>query len=297
MKVFVTGAAGFVGSAVTRELIDNGHEVLGLARNDANAQKLEAMGASVHRGDLNDPESLAAGARAADGVAHLAFIHDFSSQEAWFASMGVDRTAVEAMLGALEGTGKPFVLTSGTALVAPGRVATEDDMPPEGPMRGGTEHVAVNAKDRGVRSSVIRLPPTTHGAEDKIGFMVQTVQAARTNGFAAYVGDGANRWNAGHQKDAARLYRLALEKAEPGSVFHAAAEEGVSLREIADTIGEGLGVPTKSITADEAGGAFGWLAMFLSMDIPASNAKTRAALGWAPQEVGLLDDMRAHYFG
>lgn len=298
MRVFVTGAAGFVGSAVTKELLGAGHEVVGLARNDDNARKLEAAGAAVHRGDLADPESLAAGARACDGVAHLAYVHDFSSPEAWQRSTVIDRAAVEAMLHVLEGSGKPFVLTSGTALVAPGRVATENDMPSaEAGGRGATEHLVVNAKDRGVRSSVIRLPPTTHGEEDKIGFMVQVVNASRRAGAAGYVGDGANRWNAGHQRDAARLYRLALERAEPGSVFHAAAEEGVTLREIAETIAEGLGVPARSITPEKAQAQFGFLAMFLGFDIPASSALTRERLGWAPQEVGLLDDMRAHYFG
>ena len=298
MRVFVTGAAGFVGSAVTRELLGAGHEVVGLARNDDNARKLEAAGAAVHRGDLNDPESLAAGAREADAVAHLAFVHDFSSPQAFMQAAVTDRTAVEAMLAALEGSGKPFAGTSGTALAAPGRVATEDDLPEPGAQaRAGTERLVLDAKDRGVRSSVIRLAPTTHGDEDKIGFMVQIVAAARDKGVAAYIGDGANRWNAGHVRDAARLYRLALERGEPGSMFHAAAEEGVTLRAIADTIGEGLGVPTRSIPAEEAGTHFGFMSMFVGLDIPASSALTRARLGWEPQEIGLLDDMRAHYFG
>ncbi len=298
MRVFVTGAAGFVGSAVVKELLENGHEVLGLARNDANAEKLEAAGAQVHRGDLNDPDSLAAGAREADGVIHLAFIHDFSSPDAWMRNMVVDRTAVERLLAALEGTGKPFIGTSGTALAAPGRIATEEDLPsPDAPGRSGTEHVVLSAKDRGVRSAVVRLSPTTHDAGDRGGFMTQIVNAARTHGFAAYIGDGANRWNAGHRLDAARLYRLAVEKASPGSMLHASGEEGVPMRAIAETIAEGLGVPARSLTAEEAGGHFGFLSMFIGSDIPASSAKTRAALGWEPREVGLLDDMRANYFG
>ena len=298
MRVFVTGAAGYVGSAVTKELIDNGHEVLGLARNDANAQKLEAAGAAVHRGDLNDSDSLVAGARASDGVIHLAFIHDFSTPDAWMRNMAVDRTVVEQLLGALEGTDKPFIGTSGTALAAPGRVATEDDRSAaDAPGRSGTETVVTSAKDRGVRSAVVRLSPTTHDADDHGGFMSRIVQSARDNGFAAYVGDGANRWNAGHRLDAARLYRLALEKGEAGSMFHAAGEEGVPMRAIAETIAEGLGLPARSITADEAGERFGFLSMFVGADIPASSAKTRAALGWEPREIGLLDDMRANYFG
>lgn len=298
MRVFVTGAAGFVGSAVTRELIGAGHEVLGLARNDDNARKLEAAGASVHRGDLTHPESLAAGARDADGVIHLAFVHDFSSPQAFAQAAVTDRTAVEAMLGALEGTNKPFVGASGTAFAAPGRVATEADLPAPGAQgRAGTELVVLGAKDHGVRSSVVRLSPTTHGDEDKLGFMVQIIAAARARGVSAYVGDGANRWNAGHVRDAARLYRLALERGAAGSMFHAAGEEGVALRTIAETIGEGLGVPTRSIPQAEAPAHFGFMAMFVGLDIPASSARTRAVLGWTPREAGLLEDMRAHYFG
>ena len=298
MRVFVTGAAGYVGSAVTRELIDNDHEVLGLARNDANAKALEAAGASVHRGDLNDPESLAAAVRESDGVIHLAFIHDFSTPDAWMRNMAVDRAAVERLLAALEGTGKPFVGTSGTALAAPGRVATEDDLPAaDAPGRSGTERLVLDAKDRGVRSAVVRLAPTTHDRNDRGGFMTMIVKAARDHGAAFHVGDGANRWNAGHRLDAARLYRLALEGAEPGSMLHAAGEEGVPMRDIAAVIGEGLGLPVRSLTPDEAGEKFGFLSMFVGSDIPASSAKTQAALGWTPREIGLLDDIRAHYLG
>lgn len=289
MRVFVTGATGFVGSATVQELLKAGHQVLGLARNDANVAALAQAGVEAHRGELSDPESLAAGARACDGVAHLGFIHDFSQ---FAANIETDRRAVAAMAGALEGSGKPLVIASGTLMVAHARPATEQDGPldPEAG-RAASETIVLAAAGRGVRGSVVRLSPTVHGAGDH-GFVPRLVAAAREHGVSPFVGDGETRWPAVHRLDAARLFRLALERAEPGSRLHAAAEEGIAMRAIAETIGEGLGVPVRSITAEEAPAHFGFLAALVAMDNPTSSAHTRQTLGWDPREAGLLSDMR-----
>ena len=291
MRIFLTGATGFIGSAIAGELLGAGHEVLGLARSDDKAGALKQLGIEAHRGDLLDTDSLVAGARACDGVIHTAFIHDFSD---FVANIETDRRAVEAMTGALEGTGKPFVLSSGMAGFALDRPITEEDAPLPGDgaqARGMTEVAALATAGRGVRASVVRLPPTVHGAGDK-GFVPMIVGVARRTGVAAYVGDGANRWPAVHRLDAARLYLLALENAAPGTRLHAIAEEGVPMRAIAQTIGEGLNLPVRGLSEEEAPGQFSWMAGFIGMDIPASSAITRQKFGWHPQEPELLVDMR-----
>ncbi|WP_304187053.1 SDR family oxidoreductase [Phenylobacterium aquaticum] len=290
MRVFVTGATGFIGSAVVQELLGAGHEVLGLARSDSSAERLTSLGVAVHRGELADTQSLAAGARACDGVIHTAFIHDFSQYEA---NGETDRVALEAMASALEGTGKPLVSTSGLTADTPGRASTERDGPDLnglGRVRAKSEEVLA-AASRGVRASVIRLPPTVHGRGDQ-GFMPQLIETARRTGVAAYVGDGANRWPAVHRLDAARLFRLACETAAPGTRLHGVGEEGVPMRAIAEVMGAGLGVPVRSLTAEEAMAHFGFLGMFVGRDFPASSALTREMMGWRPRAPDLLDDLR-----
>ncbi|TSC27381.1 SDR family oxidoreductase [Corallococcus sp. Z5C101001] len=288
MRVFLTGATGFIGSAIVRELLANGHQVLGLARSDEAASKLAKEGAEPLRGELSDTSGLAAAARACDGVIHTAFIHDFS---AYVAAAETDRRAVEALASALEGSGKPFVSTSGTALLGPGQLRTEADAPlPESP-RAAAEKLVLASAGRGVRASVVRLPPSVHGAGDH-GFVPALIATARRKGFAAFVGEGANRWPSVHRLDAARLFRLALEKAAPGTPLHATAEEGIPMRDIAGTLGEGLGIPVRGITADEAPAHFDWMAAFVAIDNPTSSARTRDAMGWQPRESGLLKDMR-----
>ena len=300
MKVFVTGATGFIGSAVVKELLGAGHQVLGLTRSEAGAKALAQMGADVHRGELSDPDSLAAGAGACDGVAHLAFDHGFGTTPLDVGA-GMDRRAVEAMTGALEGTGKPLVMTSGTLLLAFGRAGaptfTEEDAPVSLDVpRAASEDAALQAAERGVRSSVIRLSPSVHGAGDH-GFVPILIETARRTGVSAYIGEGANRWPAVHRLDAASLYRLALEKAAPGARLHGVAEEGVPLKAIAETIGAGLGLPVRSLSPDEAPAHFGWIAMFVGTDGPTSSALTRRTLGWDPQGPGLLTDVRENgYF-
>ena len=289
MRVFVTGATGFIGQAVVSELITAGHSVLGLARSDAAAAALTKAGIAVQHGDLTDPAGLAAAARACDGVIHLAFIHDFSAH---LAAIETDRKAVEAMLDALAGSQKPIVIASGTALAAAGRIATEDDPPnPEITPRALTENLVTAAGARGVRGSVMRLSPTVHGRGDH-GFVPRLIGMAREKGVAAFIGDGANRWPAVHRSDAARLFRLALERAPAGTRLHAAAEEGIAFRTIAAAIGEGLGLPVRSLSPEEAPAHFGWMARFAAIDGPSSSAKTRAAFGWQPQGPDLLTDMR-----
>lgn len=288
MRVFVTGATGFIGSAVAADLLAAGHSVLGLARNAESDRKLERAGVEPHRGDLTDLDALAAGAWACDGVAHLAFIHDFSRFQE---NIEIDRRAAAAMTDALQGSGKPFVLTSGAAFVAPGRIATEDDEPADPTSgRAATEVAVLAAADRGVRASIVRLAPSVHDEGD-YGFVPALIGIARDKGFAAYVGDGANRWPAVHRRDAARLFRLALEKAEPGTRLHGVAEEGIAMREIATAIGNGLGLPVRGISPDEADAHFDWIATFAQLDSPTSSAITRSALGWTPQGKGLLADM------
>lgn len=295
MRVFVTGASGFIGSAVTRDLLDAGHEVLGLARSDRSAEALKAAGAEVHRGDLDDLDSLRRGARAADGVAHLAFIHDFTNLTA---SGEADLRAIEAMGEVLEGTGKPFVVTSGL-LTAPGQVATEDQpADPASPARHrhASEFATLALAERGVRASVLRLPPSVHGEGDH-GFVPMFIDAAREKGVSAMVGDGSNHWAAVHRLDAARLFRLAVEAAPAGARLHAIGDEGVPFHEIAATIGRGLGVPVENMAPERATDHFGWLGRFASIDMRASSALTRELLDWRPEHPALIPDLEAgHYF-
>jgi nucleoside-diphosphate-sugar epimerase len=290
MRVFLTGASGFVGSAIVPELIGAGHEVVGLARSDASAAAIAAAGAEVHRGSLDDTDSLRTGAAGADGVIHTAFIHDFSDMPA---AGRTDLRAVETLGAALAGSGRPLVVTSGTAMLAPGRLATEEDRAnPEGPAahRTPSDRAALAFADRGVRSSLVRLPPTVHGPGDH-GFVAMVIDAARRTGVSAYVGDGTNRWAAVHRLDAARVFRLALERGAAGSVFHAVGEEGVPLRDVAEVIARHIDVPLRSISVPEATGQFGFLGAILALDTPASSALTRELLGWRPERPGLLDDL------
>jgi nucleoside-diphosphate-sugar epimerase len=292
MRVFVTGAAGFIGTATTRELIGNGHEVLGLARSDANAEALEKMGAKVHRGSLDDLDSLRNGAKQTDGTIHLAFIHDFSK----FAENGqIDKRAIDAMGEALEGTGKPFIVTSGTLLVAPGKLATEvDPVAPGFPRVSETAGLAFAA--RGVRAMAMRLPQV-HGGDGKCGLVNWLLAIAREKGVAGYIGEGGNRWSAAHRLDVARLYRLALEKGVAGTSYHAVADEGVPARDIAEIIGRHLGLPVASILQNEAAAHFGTMAMFAGMDGAASSALTQQWLGWKPSQIGMIADIsRPGYF-
>ena len=295
MRIFVTGATGIIGTAVVRQLLTAGYEVLGLARSSAAGDLLKSSGAESHPGELVDLASLVAGAKQCDGVIHLAFIHDFST---YLANAEVDRRALEAMAGAMEGTGKPLVVTSSTVVLKPGQIGTERDTPENeglGSIRAASEQV-LTAAGKGVRVCAVRLPPSVHGVGDR-AFVPAMIETARRNGFSAYIGDGANRWPAVHRLDAARLFRLALEMATPGSRLHGVAEEGIPVREIAETIAQGLGIPTRSIPAAEAAAHFDWLAAFAALDLPISNTLTRTSLGWHPQQPGLLEDMRENgYF-
>jgi nucleoside-diphosphate-sugar epimerase len=286
MRVFLTGATGFIGTSVAAELMRAGHSVLGVARTEEAAHALAARGVEPHLADLTQPETFVAGAKACEAVIQCAFIHDFSK---FMENMEIERKTVVAMLDAVAGSGMPFIITSGVAMLAPGRVATEDDMPARAG-RGETEAIVREAADRGLRTAVIRLPPITHESGTG-GFLPPLVAAAREKGSAAYVGDGANRWPAGNRADAAVLYRLALEKGEPGSAYHAVGDEGVAARDIAGAIGQRLGLPTKSVTPEEAPGYFGWIGMFAGVDMPASSAITRQRLGWQPTHTGLLEDI------
>jgi nucleoside-diphosphate-sugar epimerase len=296
MRVFVTGATGFVGSAIVSELIAAGHKVLGLARSDATAASLAAAGADVHRGSLEDTESLRGGAAAADGVIHTAFIHDFSKFKD---NCETDRRAVEALGFALAGSDRPLIVTSATGLLTPGRLAIEEDMAASGPTaipRVATEEAAAAVAARGVRVSVIRLPPSVHGDGDH-AFVPHLIGIAREKGVSAHVDDGQNRWPAVHRLDAARLYRLVLEKGTAGANYHGLAEEGIALRDIAGVIGRRLNVAVVSKTREEAADHFGRFAHFAALDNPASSQRTRELLGWQPTQPGLMSDLdRARYF-
>lgn len=294
MRVFVTGATGFVGSAVVGELAAAGHQVLGLARSDQGAKALAEMGAQVHRGDMQDLDSLRSGAAEADGVIHLAFNHDFSK---FLENCEADRRAIEAIGEVLEGSERPLLVTSGLALVAPGRLATEADSPAPGFPRL-SEVAAETVAARGVRAAVVRLAPSTHGAGDH-GFVPHLINLAREKGVSAYIGDGSNRWPGVHRFDAARLYRLALERGAVDGPYHAVAEEGVPFKEIAGVIGRGLGVPVVSKSEDEAADHFGWFKGFAGMDIPASSERTRQRLSWQPTHPDLLTDIdqKAYFEG
>jgi nucleoside-diphosphate-sugar epimerase len=299
MRVFITGASGHIGSAVVPELLAAGHQVIGLARSDASAAALTAAGATVRGGDLDDLVGLQEAAAAADGVIHLAFKHEVAFTGDFAGAAAADLRAVDAIGAALEGSGKPFVGTSGTLLLtraAAGRVGTEQDHLDAGP-RIDSENAVIAMADRGVRSSVIRLAPTVHSSLDHHGFVPTLIAMARKNRTAAYVGDGSNRWPAVHTLDAARLYRLALENAPAGSRLHGVADEGVPFRVIAEAIGRGLGVPAIGVTAEDAPQHLGFLAMFAQLDNPTSSAQTQALLGWRPTHSGLLADLaERHYF-
>lgn len=295
MRVFVTGATGFVGSAVVEELLSAGHEVLGLARSEAGAAALEAAGAGVHRGTLEDHAALQAGAAQTDAVIHTAFNHDFSR----FADSCVDdRLAIEALGVALQGSQRPLIVTSGLARLASGRLATEaDTAPAPGPaMPRQTEAAAASVVARGVKASVMRLAPSVHGEGDH-GFVPMLIALARAKGVSAYIGEGRNRWAGVHRRDAARAYRLAMEQ-EGAGPWHAVADEGILFRDIAAAIGRGLGLPVVSLSGEAAAVHFGWFLYFAGMDMAASSAQTRVRLGWTPAGPGLLEDLeRAFYFG
>jgi nucleoside-diphosphate-sugar epimerase len=293
MRVFVTGATGFIGSAVVQELIHAGHKVLGLSRSEANAKLLGAAGADVHCGSLDDLASLRSGAAKSDAVIHTAFIHDFAN---YAAAAEKDQHAIEALGSVLAGSDRPLVVTSGTLLVQrQGPLATEEDSSnPEFPRK--SEAAALAATAKGARASLLRLPPSVHGDGDH-GFVPALINLAREKGVSAYVGEGLNRWPAVHRLDSARLYRLALEKGFAGAKFHGVADEGVPFRDIAEVIGRRLNVPVVGKTSEEATNHFGWLAHFVAIDCPASSKRTQELLGWQPKQLGLIADLeRGRYF-
>ncbi len=290
MKVFVTGATGFIGTAIVQELLGAGYQVLGLARSEENAAKLLAAGAEVHKGDLQDLDSLRSGAAASDGVIHAGFIHDFTR----FAEVcEIDKLAIEAIGEVLSGSDRPFIVTSGTAFVRPGQLAAENMMVPPGPHPRKSEEAADAAAALGVRVSVIRLSPSVHGEGDHHGFVPILIRTAREKGISAYTGEGQNRWNGVHRLDAAHLYRLALENATKGTRFHAVAEGEIPLKTVAEAIGKMLDIPVISIAPEKAAEHFGWFARFAAIDCPASSKITQENLGWHPSHPTLLADLEA----
>ncbi|MEU2780004.1 SDR family oxidoreductase [Streptomyces sp. NPDC007162] len=301
MRVFVTGASGWLGSAVVPELLEAGHQVVGLARSDASAAALTTAGADVVRGTVDDLDVLREAAAASDGVIHLAFKHDIAFSGDFRGAAEADRRAVDAFGDVLAGSDRPFVLASGLLGIAPGRTATEQDMPAVDDAAFSVRHATALATlalaSRGVRSSVVRLAPTCHGEGDQ-GFMAALIGIARQRGVSGYVGDGANRWPAAHRLDVGRLFRLAVEKAPAGSVLHGAGEEGVAIRDVAQVIGRHLGVPVASVAPADAAEHFTWLGGFIGLDSPASSTATRELLDWRPSHPGLLEDLdKGHYFG
>ncbi len=292
MRVFVTGATGFIGSAIVKDLIGAGHQVSGLARSDDSAAALEAAGAQAHRGSLDDLDSLRSGAKAADAVIHAAFIHDFSKFKE---NCDIERRAVAALGDGLEGSRKPLIVTSGTLLVA-GGLATEDRAASStANLRIASEEVAAEVAARGVRVSVLRLPPTVHGEGDH-GFVPLLIGLARDKGVSAYIGEGLNRWPAVHRLDVATLYRLILEKNDMAVRYHGAAEEGIAFKDIAAIIGKRLNMPVVGKSKEEAAAHFGWFAHFAAGDNPTSSAQTQKQLGWQPKQPGLLADLDHDYY-
>ncbi|MGC4110104.1 MAG: SDR family oxidoreductase [Nocardioides sp.] len=288
MRVFVTGASGWIGSVVVTELLSHGHDVVGLARSEASAEKVASLGALVVRGDLTDLDSLREGAAQADGVVHLGYHHDFSQM---VEAAQLDRAAIDVLGTALAGTDGLLVIASGTLGLAPGRVGTERDLPDPGVHpRAANAAAALAYAEQGVRSSVVRFAPTVHGPGDH-GFVATLVAVARERGVSAYVGEGGNRWPAVHRLDAADLVRRVVEDAPAGSIVHAVAEEGIATRDIAEAIGRGLGVPVTSVAAEQAAEHFGWIGAFFGADAPASNTLTRELLGWEPTHPGLVADL------
>lgn len=295
MRVFVTGASGFIGSAVVKELHSNSHTILGLARSPTSAKTIRDLGGEVHDGSIDDIESLKTGAAQCDGVIHLAFKGGFAD---FAGSCAADRAAIEAFGVSLAGTGKPLLVTSGTMMLMEGSVGTEDDGPATeglGAIRGASETVTKAVAEKGVRAMVVRLPPTVHGERDK-GFVPMFIRAAREKGVVAHLGDGSNRWTAVHRLDAARLYRLALEKGTAGAVYHAAAEEAVQVEDIVGVIGRKLNVPVESKSREEMAALFGFIGNAFSVDNPASSSKTRKELDWKPEQPGLIADVEKVYF-
>jgi nucleoside-diphosphate-sugar epimerase len=305
MRVFVTGASGWIGSAVVAELLGAGHQVVGLARSAESADALRAAGAEVHLGDLDDLDNLKSAASASDGVIHLAFKHDLAFSGNFQAAADADRLAVEAFGEALAGSDRPFVLASGLLGIAPGRVATEADGHVRdasfaalggGPVaRWETAEFALSLASRGVLSSIVRLPPTNHGDGDD-GFVANLVNIAREKGVSGYVGDGANRWPAVHRLDSAKLFRLAVEAAPAGTTLHAVADEGVPIRDIAEVIARHLDVPEASISPENAGEHFTWMAHFIAMDSPASGKVTQELMKWEPTQQGLIADLEENRY-